>query len=140
MDFEGKVDGEPFEGGKGEGMSIEIGSGRLIPGFEDQLIGAKANEQRTINVTFPADYNVEYLKGKAETFDVTINEVQTPREANADDAFAKALGLESLDQLRRHLTGQTPLEPHGHHHTHMTPKLPHQLPPPHEVPLLPSTV
>ncbi|HWH23082.1 MAG TPA: trigger factor, partial [Allosphingosinicella sp.] len=77
MDFEGKVDGVPFEGGKGEGMSIELGSGRLIPGFEDQLVGAKANEQRTLNVTFPEDYNVEDLKGKAATFDVTINEVQT---------------------------------------------------------------
>src|SRR3546814_13777160 len=64
MDFEGKVDGEPFEGGKGEGMSIEIGSGRLIPGFEDQLIGAKANEQRPINVTFPPDHHAQSPKGK----------------------------------------------------------------------------
>jgi trigger factor len=69
MDYEGKVDGEPFEGGKGEGMSVELGSGRLIPGFEDQLIGAKANEQRTLNVTFPTDYNVDYLKGRDATFE-----------------------------------------------------------------------
>src|SRR3546814_4966114 len=94
-------------------MSSEIGSGRLIPGFEDQLIGAKANEQRTINVTFPADYNVEYLKGKAATFDVTINEVQTPREAKPDDAFAKAMGLESLDRLRGLLKGQIEQELNG---------------------------
>ena len=90
MDFEGKVDGEPFEGGKGEGMSVELGSGRLIPGFEDQLIGAKANEQRTISVTFPEDYNVAYLKGRAATFDVLVNEVQRPKEMKAD-AFAQSM-------------------------------------------------
>ena len=77
IDFEGKVDGEPFEGGKGEGMSVELGSGRLIPGFEDQLVGAKANEQQVVNVTFPQDYPVDYLKGRDATFDVTVNEVQT---------------------------------------------------------------
>ena len=79
IDFEGKVDGEPFEGGKGEGMSVELGSGRLIPGFEDQLIGAKANDQLIVSVTFPADYNVDYLKGRAATFDVLVNEVQMPQ-------------------------------------------------------------
>src|SRR3546814_841604 len=66
MDFVGKVDGEPFEGGTGEGMSVEIGSGRLIPGFEDQLAGVKAGDEKTLNVTFPEDYNVDYLKGKAD--------------------------------------------------------------------------
>lgn len=64
MDYLGKVDGEPFDGGRGEDMSVEIGSGRLIPGFEDQLIGVGAGDQKTINVTFPADYNVAYLKGR----------------------------------------------------------------------------
>jgi trigger factor len=83
MDYQGSVDGKPFEGGKGEGMSVEIGSGRLIPGFEDQLIGAKANEQRTLNVTFPDDYNVDYLKGRDAVFEVTINEVQIARETKA---------------------------------------------------------
>jgi trigger factor len=94
MDYEGKVDGEVFEGGKGEGMSVELGSGRLIPGFEEQLLGARANEQRTLNVTFPADYNVDYLKGRDATFEVTINEVQKPRETKLDDEFAQSLGLE----------------------------------------------
>jgi len=79
MDYEGKVDGEPFEGGKGEGVSVEIGSGRLIPGFEEQLVGAKANEQRTLNVTFPEDYGVAYLKGRKATFEVTVNEIRRPR-------------------------------------------------------------
>ena len=69
IDFEGKVGGEPFEGGKGEDMSVELGSGRLIPGFEDQLVGAKAGDKREVNVTFPDDYPAENLKGKDATFD-----------------------------------------------------------------------
>src|SRR4029453_9720818 len=93
MDFEGTVDGEAFEGGKGEGMSVELGSGRLIPGFEDQLVGARANEQRTLTVTFPEDYNVDYLKGREAKFEVTINEVRRPSEAALDDEFARSLGL-----------------------------------------------
>src|SRR3954467_10056714 len=68
IDYEGKVDGEPVEGGKGESMRVELGSGRLIPGFEDQLVGAKANEQRTFEVTFPDDYPVDYLKGRPAVF------------------------------------------------------------------------
>jgi trigger factor len=79
IDFEGKVDGTAFEGGKGEGMSVEIGSGRLIPGFEDQLVGAKANEQRVVEVTFPEDYPVDYLKGRPAT-------VRRDRERSADPA------------------------------------------------------
>ncbi len=127
MDFVGKVDGEAFEGGSGEGMSIEIGSGRLIPGFEDQLIGAKANEQRTLNVTFPEDYPVEHLKGREATFEVTINEVQTPREAKADDEFAKSLGLEGIEQLRGLLKNQVEQELNGLTRTHMKRQLLDQL-------------
>src|SRR3546814_12094369 len=100
MDFVGKVDGEPFEGGTGEGMSVEIGSGRLIPGFEDQLAGVKAGDEKTLNVTFHEDYNVDYLKGKAATFDVKVTEVKSPKEAKADEHFAKSLGLEGVDPLR----------------------------------------
>ena len=140
MDFEGKVDGEPFEGGKGEGMSVEIGSGRLIPGFEDQLIGVKANEQRTLNVTFPEDYNVDYLKGKAATFDVTVNEVQTPRAAKLDDEFAKSLGLESLDQLRGLIKGQIEQELNGLTRTHMKRKLLDELAARHDFPVPPTMV
>ncbi|MFC7497745.1 trigger factor [Enterovirga sp. GCM10030262] len=140
MDYEGKVDGEPFEGGKGEGMSVELGTGRLIPGFEDQLVGAEANEQRTLNVTFPEDYNVDFLKGKAATFDVTINEVQQPREAKADDSFAKAMGLESIDQLRGLLKGQIEQELNGLTRTHMKRKLLDQLAAAHDFPVPPSMV
>ena len=135
IDFEGKVDGEPFEGGKGENMSIEIGSGRLIPGFEDQLVGAKANDQRTVNVSFPEDYPVDYLKGKAATFDVTVNEVQVAREAKADDAFAKSMGLESLEQLRGLLKGQVEQELNGLTRTHMKRQLLDQLAAAHDFPV-----
>jgi trigger factor len=140
IDYEGKVDGEPFEGGKGDGMSVELGSGRLIPGFEDQLVGAKANEQRTLNVTFPADYNVEYLKGRPATFDVTINEVQQPRETRADDDFAKSMGLESVEQLRQLLRGQIEQELNGLTRTHMKRKLLDQLAASHDFPVPPSMV
>jgi trigger factor len=99
MDFEGEVDGKAFEGGKGEDMSVELGSGRLIPGFEDQLVGAKAGDTREVNVSFPADYPVGDLAGKAATFAVTVKAVRTAGETRLDDEFAKSLGLQSLDQL-----------------------------------------
>jgi trigger factor len=140
MDFEGKVDGEPFEGGKGEGMSVELGSGRLIPGFEDQLVGAKANDQLTISVTFPEDYNVDYLKGRPATFDVVVNEVQTPKEMKADDAFAKAMGLEGISQLRDLLKGQVEQELNGLTRTHMKRQLLDQLAAAHDFPVPESMV
>ncbi|MBV9882563.1 MAG: trigger factor [Sphingomonadaceae bacterium] len=140
MDFEGKVDGEAFEGGKGEGMSIELGSGRLIPGFEDQLVGAKANEQRTLNVTFPADYNVDYLKGRDATFDVLVNEVQVPKEMKADDDFAKSMGLEGIGQLRDLLKAQVEQELNGLTRTHMKRQLLDQLAAAHDFPVPESMV
>src|SRR3546814_4552893 len=94
-------------------MSVEIGSGRLIPGFEDQLAGVKAGDEKTLNVTFPEDYNVDYLKGKAATFDVKVTEVKSHKEAKADDDFAKSLGLEGVDQLRELLKGQVEQELNG---------------------------
>ncbi|HEU5482878.1 MAG TPA: trigger factor, partial [Sphingomicrobium sp.] len=127
MDFEGKVGGTPFEGGKGEDMSVEIGSGRLIPGFEDQLVGAKAGDARDVRVTFPADYPVENLKGKDAVFDVTVKEVKVETEAKADDEFAKSLGLTSLDQLREALRGQQKQELEGLTRTHMKRRLLDQL-------------
>ena len=140
VDYQGSVDGEPFEGGKGEGMSVELGSGRLIPGFEDQLVGAKANEQRTLNVTFPKDYNVDTLKGRDAVFEVTVNEVQQPRESRVDDAFAKAMGLQSLDQLRGLIKGQVEQELNGLTRTHMKRKLLDQLAASHDFPVPPSMV
>ncbi len=140
IDFEGKVDGEPFEGGKGEGMSLELGSGRLIPGFEEQLVGARANDQVQVGVTFPADYHVDYLKGRAATFDVTVNEVQTPRAMQPDDAFAKSMGLEGIGQLRDLMKGQIEQELNGLTRTHMKRQLLDQLAAAHDFPVPESMV
>lgn len=140
MDFVGKVDGEPFEGGTGEGMSVELGSGRLIPGFEAGLEGAKVGEERVLNVTFPEDYNVAYLKGKPATFEVKVTAVKTPKEAVADEDFAKSLGLESLQQLRDLLKGQVEQELNGLTRTHMKRKLLDQLAASHDFPVPPSMV
>src|SRR4030095_1664709 len=76
IDFAGSVDGTPFEGGAGTDMQVELGSGQLIPGFEAQLVGAKTGESRDVQVTFPEDYPVENLKGKAATFDVKVKSVK----------------------------------------------------------------
>src|SRR5207237_4216932 len=100
IDFEGKVGETAFEGGKGEDMSVQIGSGQLIPGFEDQLVGAKAGDSREVKVTFPADYPAEKLKGKDATFAVTVKAVKTGGENQIDEEFAKSLGLTDLDQLK----------------------------------------
>jgi trigger factor len=127
LDYEGKIDGEPFEGGTGQGMSLELGSGRLIPGFEDQLVGAKANDQLVVSVTFPENYPVDYLKGRPATFDVTVNEVQIAREMKADDDFAKSMGMEGIGQLRDLMKGQIEQELNGLTRTHMKRQLLDQL-------------
>ena len=127
IDFEGSVDGKPFDGGKGEGMSVEIGAGQLIPGFEDQLIGAKSGDERELKVTFPADYPAEALKGKAATFAVVVKDVKTTGETKVDEEFAKALGLESLDQLRGLVREQQEQELNNLTRTHMKRQLLDQL-------------
>ncbi|MBO0905634.1 trigger factor [Jiella sonneratiae] len=100
IDFVGKIDGEAFEGGTAEAADLVIGSGRFIPGFEDQLVGAKAGEEKTVDVSFPDDYGAEHLAGKAASFDVTVKAVQAPADTAIDDEMAKKLGLESLDKLK----------------------------------------
>jgi len=123
MDFVGKVDGVAFDGGTGEGMSIELGSGNLIPGFEDQLVGVKANDEKTIAVTFPDDYSVERLKGKAATFDLVITEVKIAGETAVDDGFAQSLGLENLEKLKELLRSNIEQEHNQLTRTHMKRKL-----------------
>lgn len=140
IDFVGKVDGVEFEGGKGEGVSLELGSGQFIPGFEDQLVGAKANDQKAVNVTFPENYGAQHLAGKAATFDVTVNEVRTPKETALDDDFAKQLGLESIDKLRELIKGQLEQEHNGLTRTHMKRKLLDQLAAAHDFEVPPSMV
>jgi len=119
IDFVGKLGDEPFEGGAGTDTPLELGAGRFIPGFEEQLVGVKAGESRTIQVTFPADYPAENLKGQAATFDVTVKDVKVAGEAQLDDDFAKSLGLESLEQLRGLLRGQLEQETAGLTRTQM---------------------
>jgi len=127
MDFEGKVDGTPFEGGKGEDMQVEIGTGRLIPGFEEQLVGVKTGDTRELNVTFPQDYPAENLKGKHATFAVTVKAVKTSGENRIDDEFAKSLGLNDLEQLQGLIRGQVEQELNGLTRTHMKRQLLDQL-------------
>ena len=140
MDFEGEVGGKPFEGGKGEDMSVEIGSGRLIPGFEDQLVGAKAGDTREVNVSFPADYPVENLKGKDATFAVTVKAVKTAGETKLDDEFARSLGLNDFEQLKGLIRGQVEQELNGLTRTHMKRQLLDQLAARHDFPVPESMV
>src|SRR5690554_2467858 len=106
LDFVGKIDGEAFEGGSAEDASLEIGSGRFIPGFEEQLVGAAAGDEVEVKVAFPADYGAEHLAGKDAVFDVKVKEVKAPAEVTVDDDFAKRFGIESLEKLREALTEQ----------------------------------
>ena len=127
MDFEGKIGGTPFDGGKGEDMSVELGSGQLIPGFEEQLVGAKVGDARDVKLSFPKDYPAENLKGKDAVFDVTVKQVKVAAEAKADDEFAKSLGLDSLDKLKEILRDQQAQELNGLTRTHMKRRLLDQL-------------
>lgn len=100
ISFVGRIGGEPFEGGKGEDVPVQIGSNTFLPGFEDQLIGIGAGEQRVVKASFPANYMAEHLAGKDAEFDVTAKLIEAPREVAIDDEFAKSLGMESLDKLK----------------------------------------
>ncbi|GGL86448.1 trigger factor [Pseudooceanicola nanhaiensis] len=104
FDFVGKVDGEPFEGGAAEDYPLVLGSGQFIPGFEEQLTGVKAGEEKTVTVTFPEEYQAENLKGKEATFDCTIKEVKAPEKAAVDDELAKKYGAEDLAALKAQIT------------------------------------
>ena len=106
IDFEGFKDGVAFEGGKGENHPLEIGSGSFIPGFEDQVIGMAVNEEKEINVTFPADYHAEDLAGAAVTFKVKVHEIKTKVLPEIDDELAMDAnidGVETLEQLQAHI-------------------------------------
>jgi trigger factor len=135
IDFEGEVEGKAFEGGKGEDMSIELGSGRLIPGFEDQLVGAKAGDSREVKVTFPDDYPVENLKSKEAIFAVTVKGVKTAGETKLDDEFAKTLGLTDLEQLKGLIRDQQAQELNGLTRTHMKRQLLDHLAARHDFPV-----
>src|SRR3546814_10593155 len=100
IDFVGKIDGAPFEGGSAEGHHLELGSESFIPGFEGQLVGAAAGESRDVTVSFPDDYQASHLAGKEAVFDVKVKEIRATKPVAIDDAFAQRLGLDDLAALR----------------------------------------
>ena len=100
LDFVGKIDGEPFEGGSGENVDVVLGSNSFIPGFEEQIDGMKSGESRTIAVTFPENYSAAKLAGKAATFDISLKGAAAPAEVEIGDEFAKRFGFEDLGQLK----------------------------------------
>jgi trigger factor len=115
ISYVGTIDGVAFEGGTGEDAPVLIGSNTFIPGFEEQLVGIAAGENRTLKVTFPEHYGVATLAGKAAEFAVTAKSVETPGKVDVNDEFAKSLGLESLDKLREAVRDQI-----GREHASMT--------------------
>ena len=107
LDFEGFVAGEAFEGGKGENYPLTIGSGSFIPGFEEQLIGAEAEKELEVNVTFPEDYHAEELKGKEAVFKCTIHEIKTKEIPEIDDEFASEVsGFDTLDEYKEDIAAK----------------------------------
>ncbi|MBL9033242.1 MAG: trigger factor [Rhodospirillaceae bacterium] len=106
IDFVGRVDGKEFDGGKAEDFHLELGSGMFIPGFEDQLIGLKKGDSRTVKVTFPAEYGNKELAGKPAEFEVTAKEIRTPVDTPLDDELAKAMGVDDLATLRKRVREQ----------------------------------
>ena len=135
IDFTGSIDGVEFDGGKAEDAALVIGSGQFIPGFEEQLEGAKTGDEKTITVTFPEDYPAENLKGKDAQFAIVVKQVKVEGETKVDDEFAKNLGLEGIDQLRGLLRGQLEQETAGLTRTQMKRQLLDQLAAGHDFPV-----
>jgi trigger factor len=106
IDFTGRIEGTPFEGGTGGDIGINIGSGNFIPGFEDQLVGAGVGELRLVKVTFPKSYANKEIAGKDAEFDVTVKAIEAAGTVIINDDFAKSLGLESLDKLKEAVRGR----------------------------------
>ncbi len=100
MDYKGTLDGEAFAGGEGRDQMVELGSGRLVPGFEEQLTGAKAGDERTVTVTFPDDYGAAELAGQEAEFAVTVKEVKAKELPELDDDLAAEAGFDTLEELR----------------------------------------
>ncbi len=100
IDFVGSIDGEPFEGGRGEDVALVLGEERFIPGFESQLLGKKSGDSVTIDVTFPEDYQAAHLAGKAASFATEVKSVARPVKPESEDALAKLVGFEDADSLR----------------------------------------
>ncbi len=106
IDFLGRIDGVAFDGGAAEDAQLVLGSGQFIPGYEEQLIGAKAGDVVTVKVTFPEDYGLDTLKGKAAEFEVKVKDVRAAQKTKLDDDFAKTLGMDSVKALKEAVRGQ----------------------------------
>jgi trigger factor len=140
IDFLGSIDGVPFDGGKGENFNLTLGSGQFIPGFEDQLVGAKAGEQRDVKVTFPAEYHAADLAGKEAVFAVAVKEIKTPEEAKVDDELATKMGLENLATLKDRVRDQVKGDFTAASRLHLKRRILDALDSAHDFPLPPAMV
>ena len=140
IDFVGSVDGTEFDGGKADGFNLTLGSNQLIPGFEDQLIGAKAGEQREVKVKFPDDYGAANLAGKDAAFAVTVKEVRKPDELKIDDELGRRLGLDSLATLKERVREQLKSDYNRASRLHLKRRILDALDESHSFPLPPTMV
>lgn len=140
IDFKGEVDGKEFPGGAASAYRLELGSGGFIPGFEDQLVGAKAGDERVVEVTFPADYGVADLAGKRAKFAVTVQEVRAFQDQPLDDTLATALGMENIAELRQMVRDQSEREYAGLARNRLKRQLLDQLAGHHDFPVPPGMV
>ena len=140
IDFKGEIDGTEFPGGSATDYRLELGAGGFIPGFEDQLVGAAAGDERAVAVTFPADYGVADLAGKAARFAVAVKEVRAFKDQPIDDTLASALGLESLAELRQMVREQSEREYSGVARQRLKRQLLDQLAGHHDFPVPPGMV
>jgi trigger factor len=140
IDFIGRIDGEPFEGGQASDARLVLGGGQFIPGFEDQLVGAAPGDAVTVKVTFPAEYQVEALRSKPAEFSVDVKEVQAPALATIDDAFAKQLGMADLEALQAAMKNQLEMDYAGASRYRAKRALLDQLDKAHDFPLPPRMV
>ena len=140
IDYEGSIDGVPFDGGKGSDFNLTIGSGTFIPGFEDQLIGASAGDSRDVKVTFPTEYHAPEMAGKDAVFAVTVKEVKTPEDAKIDDELAKKLGLDDLATLKDRVKEQLASDYKNASRMHLKRRVLDALDNAHDFPLPPAMV
>src|SRR5690606_28839956 len=104
IDFKGFVDGEAFEGGEAEDYPLVLGSNSFIPGFEDQLVGVKADDEIKVEVKFPEEYGAEHLAGKDAVFECKVKAVKVPQPAEVDDELAKKFGSDDLEALKKQIS------------------------------------
>ncbi|MDB5736120.1 MAG: trigger factor [Alphaproteobacteria bacterium] len=140
IDYEGSIDGVPFEGGKGSDFSLTLGSGTFIPGFEDGLIGVSAGDNRDVKVTFPTEYHAPEMAGKDAIFAVTVKEVKSPEETPIDDELAKKLGLDDLATLKTRIREQLESDYKSASRLHLKRRVLDALDTAHSFPLPPAMV